>query len=297
MTELEKMEEKIEALLDKRKYNIGSNSEAEARFRIDFTAHTWLNHSRYGDGYEMLAVLQDDQNLISGNYFNQNWKISIDAFTPKKLINNKTWAAVFPLLLDFRHTKVGIGELALPLVVEGWLYQKKDKVGDGFVAGGKREIKKEGASLKPIKKSQGRVIDKITDSLFEGHRAGPSDGFHNHVAWMDTKPDPKSIYLEFFSTLYPGRDVVPLIEKLMIDRRDWVHWNYVLGQQVLEWYKEVDGWSSLIIIDIKKNLIANIADTSDEMIRPLELKFDWKSFRGNDSQALPDGYVNVGLAK
>lgn len=292
-----KFKTEVTALLEKRNYSIKSKSKAEKRFVIDFRSHAWTNHCEYGDGYEMISILLDDNNLLPETFFNHNWRMKIDDLSPKKLSDNKTWKAVFPLMTDFTHTKVGIGELILPLIVNGWVYEKTGKKGDGTVNGGKRELKKNGASLKPIEDSQGRYIDDLNKTLFEGHRAGPAKKFPLHVRWMETKEDPRSIYLAFFSNLYPGRDVIPLVDKLMIDFSSWDHWSYTLGQQVLEWYKQTDGWDSLVIINDKTGEIANIADVSDEMIKPLKLKFDWKSFRGKDTQALPDGYVNVGLAK
>jgi hypothetical protein len=60
----------------------------------------------------------------------------------------------------------------------------------------------------------------------------------------------------------------------------------------LEWYKDVDKWDSLIIVDQDKETIANIADVNNLSHLP-NVKFEWKSERGGDTQALTDGYVNI----
>jgi hypothetical protein len=68
----------------------------------------------------------------------------------------------------------------------------------------------------------------------------------------------------------------------------------IIGKEVLKWYKKVDKWTSLIIIDQKKMVICNIADVEDlSMFK--NIKFEWKSERKGDKQALADGYVNISI--
>ena len=73
---------------------------------------------------------------------------------------------------------------------------------------------------------------------------------------------------------------------------DGKEFNKIIGKEVLKWYKEVDKWNSLIIIDQEKMLIGNIADVNNlDMFK--NIKFEWKSERGGDTQAITDGYVNI----
>jgi hypothetical protein len=47
-----------------------------------------------------------------------------------------------------------------------------------------------------------------------------------------------------------------------------------------------------VIIDQEKMIIANIADVNN-LTMFKKIKFDWKSERGGDTQAITDGYVNI----
>jgi hypothetical protein len=74
--------------------------------------------------------------------------------------------------------------------------------------------------------------------------------------------------------------------------KDGQDFSNIIGKEILKWYKEIDGWHSLIIIDEKKQMITNIADVNNLDMFP-SLKFLWLSARAGDSQAITDGYVNI----
>lgn len=284
-----KFETKVNQLLTKRKM-MPSRKIATQAFCKHILAHAWQAETVEGDGFAMLDILLDDSKLISGELFNSNFIRRFDELYPTALKTNNAWQRLMPTLVEFKGKGIGVGELHMALVIQDWTFERTDGKGDGMVAGGIRELKNNGASLKPVAETL-RVQDELNLKVFKGHRAGPVTKFADHRAWIDTQKDPEAIYLEYFTKLYPGRDVNAMCKALAV-ANGGNEFNMIIGKEVLKWYKEVDTWASLIIIDQKKMMIGNIADVEDlSMFK--NIKFNWKSERGGDTQALPDGYVNI----
>lgn len=147
-----------------------------------------------------------------------------------------------------------------------------------------------GASLKPISQ-QNRNQDSLNENIFKGYRAGPSKNWYVHKEWIMHQPDPEQLYYDYFHALYPGRDVRLMAREVVFATSPY-EFNNIVGRYVLKWYKETDNWESLVIIDLVKEKIVNISDVNDLTMIP-DIKFDWKSERGNDTQAIADGYVNI----
>jgi hypothetical protein len=282
-------ETKVNQLLTKRKMMPSKKIGLKA-FCKHFLAHAWLAHTREGDGLAMIDILLDDTKLIGGDKFNTNFILRFEDLYPEALKNNKTWQRLMPTLVEFKGKGLGVGELYLALVIQGWSFERTDGKGDGNVAGGIRELKNNGASLKPLAEAI-RVQDQLNKTVFKGHRAGPITKFEDHKAWINTKSNPVEVYKDYFSKLYPGRKIDIMCEALS-NAENGKEFYKVIGLEVLKWYKEVDGWNSLIIIDQDKMTIGNIADVNNLTIFK-NIKFDWKSERGGDTQAITDGYVNI----
>lgn len=288
-------ETKVNLLLTRRKM-LPARTVGLKAWAKHFLAHAWLAHSREGDGFDMLDILLDDSQLVGGEVFNTNFVLKFEEIYPGALKTNKAWQQLMKSLIEFKGKGLGVGELYLALVIDGWTFERQDGKGDGKVAGGIRELKNNGASLKPLAARDAppkKFQDHLNKTVFEGHRAGPITKFDDHLNWIKTKSDPEKIYIEYFSQLYPGKDVTKMCKKL-VKAKDGRDFNNIIGREVLKWYKAVDGWASLVVIDQKNMSIANVADTSDQGLKTFyNIKFDWKSERANDSQAIPDGYVNI----
>jgi hypothetical protein len=295
MTTLAAFETKVNQLLTKRNM-LPSKKVGLKAFAKHFFAHAWLAHSREGDGFEMLDVLLDDTQLVGGEVFNANFVLKFEEIYPEKLKNNRAWQYFLKDLIEFKGKGLGVGEMYLALVISGWTFERTGGKGDGRVAGGIRELKNNGASLKPLASKDAppkKIQDHLNQTVFEGHRAGPITKFDNHLNWIQSKPNAEKIYLEYFTQLYPGRNVAKMCKQLT-KVKNGKEFNNIIGQEVLRWYKEVDNWNSLVIIDQKNMSIANIADTSDAGLKTFwNIKFEWKSERSGDTQAIPDGYVNI----
>lgn len=287
--DIQNFEQKVNQLLVKRKM-MPSRKVGLKAFCKYFMAFAWEAHCREGDGLDMLAVLMDDDLLIGGEKFNTNFVLKFEDLYPERLKNNRTWQRLMPTLVEFKGKGLGVGELYLALVIQGWSFERTNGKGDGRVAGGIRELKNNGASLKPLAEAI-RVQDQLNAQVFQGHRAGPATRFQAHLDWIQKQKNPQSIYQSYFSKLYPGRDVATMSAQLAKATDATAFYN-IIGHNVLKWYQTVDQWNSLVIIDQDKMVIANIADV-DDLSMFKKLRFDWKSERGGDTQAITDGYVNI----
>ena len=102
----------------------------------------------------------------------------------------------------------------------------------------------------------------------------------------------------YYSRLYPGNDTKPMVRQLLENIEDLDAYNTILGKNVMKWYRNIDGWTSIVIIDPDTLDIVNVADV--EKINTegdVQLSFRPVMSRGSDTQAVPDGYVNVGIVK
>lgn len=295
---IQQFQTRADQLLTKRGMMPGRKDKVIIKsFREHFHAQAWYYHSIYGDGAEMFDLLIDDQLLIGGERFNSNFYEEI--FEQPQLKTNKTWQSLKPSLIQFKGERIGAGEFYFPFVIQGWEFSKDGGKGDGFVAGGKREIKFGGASLKPTKNPSHRAIDRLNQTVFKGNRPGPEkpgstsrgQSWDRWYQWFQQQKNPKEILTEYFTELYPDHDISGLVDDLL--QADTCRKMYdTVGRYVLDWYKKIDGWDSLVIIDLKKNRILNIADVTDLSKFP-KLEFAWVTARSGDVRQHADGYVNV----
>jgi hypothetical protein len=298
-------ETKVNQLLTKRNMMPGKKSKVIVKsFYEHFRAQAWYWHCIHNDGFEMIEILLDDSKLIGSEQFNKNFYK--DIFQQSDLLQNKTWKDLMPSLITFKGERIGAGEFYFPFVVDGWEFQKDGGTSDGYVAGGKREIKFGGASLKPVSNAAHRAIDHLVTTVFEGNRPGPAketkktngQSFDRWLQWFNQQSNKEQKLLDFFTGLYPGQNVTTMCKSLLTADTCKKFYS-IVGSNVLKWYKDVDGWDSLVIIDLKKMKIANIADVNNtDMFK--NIKFDWVTKRGNnkgngsgDVRQLADGYVNI----
>jgi hypothetical protein len=273
--------------------------DAADRFAGDFVAYGWLYHSKFGTGNEMLNLLEDDSNLNPGDCFNTNFTGNLRDLVAEKLMQNTTFAELINVLVNNKAKGVGVGELVLPLLIAHWRYSNES---DGLFRNEKKEIKNDGASLKPVKTgdTEKGLIDQLNEEYFKGKKPGLKKVHGDHVAYIKSlsKKQQLDCYTKYFSKLYPGNDVNDMVKQLLENIDDLDAYNTILGKNVMKWYRTIDGWTSIVIIDPETFDIVNVADidavnTSGDV----QLSFRPVMSRGNDTQAVPDGYVNVSIQK
>lgn len=291
---IQDFEKRSLALLASRGY-LPAKHEAVDRFVSDFVAYGWLYHSKFGGGQTMLDLLEDDDNLNSGDCFNVNFKGNLKDLVAPKLLNHKTFVALMNTLVNNKAKGIGVGELILPLLIADWKYSNES---DGLFRGEKKELKMNGASLKPSKAKDTAkgLIDSLNDTYFGGFKPGGLRSHKKHVNFIKkySLQEQTQRYTDYFSQLYPNNDTKNLVKQLLKNINDVHAWQTELGKHVMHYYRNLDKWTSLVIIDPETLDMVNVADI-DSINTPnnIQLKFTPKMSRGGDSQAVPDGYVNV----
>ena len=283
------IEKRIDALMERRGI---SGHTAATRFILDFKAHlSRLNEIVPGGSAEKtLSLLEEDENLTPYTIFRNNFRKKISELISEPLMNDPIFPLLFDILVDNKGKGIGAGELVLPLIISHYEFSTDS---DGKTPDGKTELKKTGASLKPIKKGVTRegLVDDLNDKYFKGTAPGYLDKklFKEHI---DTVTDPK-VYSDYFKELYPIYDTTELSESVLTCYKDPVLFCEAVGKFALSNYQRVDGWNNIIIIDTEKNVVVNIKDVTD--IDGLGLNFKPKFRRNGDTQAIGDGYVNVSI--
>lgn len=269
-----------------------------------FQEALWYSHCEsediYGnkDGLELLDLLGNDSNLLTSSSLVTNFSKSLDGFSPSILSGNRTWTRFGPRLISFKGKGCGIGERYLELIVPE--VARNLKTADVGTA----ELKAMGASLKPQKKIY-RKQDDANKNIFCGYRAGNGTGnaknsFNEHRVWIKSTGRMESIYDQYFTEIYPEsdrKDIQEIAHELSSDKADDISiFNFILGCKVIKWYKEIDKWVNLVILDQDKQIIHNITDVSESALLQIAgLEFKWKSNRGADTQAISDGYINISI--
>jgi hypothetical protein len=295
---LQDFEQRSIALLNSRGI-LPAKHDAAERFASDFVAYGWLYHSKFGTGSDMLDLLEDDDNLNPGDCFNVNFSGNLKDLVAEKLMANTTFAELINVLVNNKAKGVGVGELILPLLIAHWRYSNES---DGLYRGEKKEIKNDGASLKPVKTgdTEKGLIDQLNAEYFNGLKPGLKKVHGAHAQYIKNLDKKKQLncYTNYYSRLYPGNDIKPMVQQLLENIEDLDAYNTILGKNVMKWYRNIDGWTSIVIIDPDTLDIVNVADI--EKINAegeVQLSFRPVMSRGSDTQAVPDGYVNVSIVK
>lgn len=283
----------IDAMADKLLVKRGISGHIAADcFCDDFKAYLSyyaLKSGNVANAEKTLNLLENNANLVNSEILNKNFRATFEDLIPDILLNDPIFPKLFKRLLYSNGKGIGIGELVLPLIITGYSFSV---VSDGEMANGdKVEIKKNGASLKPVKTglTDKGLVDKLNEKYFDGTVPGmlSKKKFDNHISTITT---PK-VYADYFKELYVGCDTTELAEDVTNCYTDPVAFNNVVGKFALKNYQRVDGWNNILYIDDEKMTVVNIADVED--IDGLGLKFTPKFKRGGDTQAIADGYVNV----
>lgn len=284
-----KLEQRAEELLEHRGI---SGHRAASRFVEDFKAYL-IRYDAVGIGSaeQTMRLLESDEHLTDSSILYTNFRSTLDDLVSDALIQDPIFSRMFNILLDNNGKGVGAGELALPLVLSNYRFSNDS---DGVLDGDKKvEIKKNGASLKPVKTglTEKGWIDVLNKKYWNGTVPGKKSAklFEAH---LKTVKDPQD-YARYFEELYVGCDTKELAQEVMGCYSNSMKFNTALGRFALKEYQRVDGWNNIIYIDGDSRKVVNIYDTSD--IDDLGLKFSPVMRRGKDTQAIADGYVNVSI--
>lgn len=270
---------------------------AQKSFESLLLSELWTAHCTHFDGIELLDTLTDDENLSPAKELEQNFTGNINDILSDKVKNNKSLQKSMPRLLAFSAKGVGNGELILPLLIKGWT---KTKSSDGNLNGMHVEIKKfSGGSMKPNKKGSANNghIDTLNKNLFGGNPPMQTKKAHQeHIRTLDKIQDKKETYLKYLSQILDKEknEVEPLAQELLENIADFKKCRRIYGTHVLKAYKEIDGFDIIMLIDPETGDIVSITDFENI---PQCVEFTPKMTRNDDTQAVPDGYVNIKVKK
>jgi hypothetical protein len=286
-------EQKCNELLTKRQLYPSQHTAAN-RFCDDFKVYAWWHADN--DATEFFDLLLDDSLMVPSTKMNTNFSCNLKDLIAPSLRENATFSSMLPTLVQSKGKGIGVGELVFPLIINGWTFATS---GDGFCLGGKREVKENGASLKPVETgvTEKGTIDRLNKQYFQGYKPGIVKTHSKHVDYLSQfgVDDIKQIYTNYFTELYPGNNVTSLAEEITDNYICPTHFNWTLGKHVLKWYKTIDQWHSIVVIDPVSLDMINVFDVDD--LDKSWVKFQSKMDRARDTQAVPDGYVNISLAK
>lgn len=290
---------RAEDLLIKR--GICGDKEIEERFIKHFCNKLVADDAQgYGDAERTLSLLEDDSNLTDSSILNKNFRCELIDLISDKLSKDDIFPKLFREIIKINGKGVGIGEMTLPLILSNYRYSTEC---DGVFDGNKKvELKKNGGSLKPLATGNTHkgLVDELSDRIFKGSPPGFTGKlFKKHLNVIKEighrdKSLIKKAYREFFTKLWPGIDCTGLLKD--IDNDVWQYENAFresVGKHVLPIYQKIDGWNNIMFINMKTEVVVNIKDTKD--VDSLGLRFSPKFKRGNDTQAIADGYVNVSI--
>jgi hypothetical protein len=269
---------------------------AADRFVSDFKAYLiYFDALGYGSAFETVALLEDDNNLTDSAILNTNFRCKLDDLISPALREDKIFMEIFNIVIDNNGKGVGAGELALPLILSNYRFSN---VSDGeFDYNGetrKVEIKKNGASLKPVKTglTPKGLVDDLNDQYFAGTVPGKKlpKLFEAHLRSVK---DP-NVYADYFAKLYVGCDTSELTKEVVGGAyANPKKFNNAVGKFALKEYKRVDNFNNIMYIDADKRIVVNISDVNNTA--DLNLTFSPVMRRGKDTQAIADGYVNVNI--
>lgn len=273
---------------------------------VQFLSYFFGYYENSDDRIELFNILNDDSNLVDltksiGINSRSSLLVDISQNCPS-LYNNICLNEFIYYVYGYRAKGIGKGEYLFPFLYKNWKYSSD---GDAMVSDDitnsihKGEVKNsDGASLKPILASDAPdrgTIDKLNKSIFGGNIPFKPEWskFCSTLSGIDLS----NKFAEYFDQLFPvwskevKEDLCIFLVQNHLDTQkcDDYYSRTVFGQ-----YKMYENQSFLIMLDDKFNVVI-ISDPKDPNLASLGVKFTTKMKRGRDTQAVPDGYVNIQL--
>lgn len=263
-------------------------------FYTTFLKDGFWEHMEYGDGFEMIDILCDNENLPE--IPTKNIRTTIYDIVPE-LKNNGTFKAIAERLTNVRMKGVGVAEILLHL-----LYKDSDFTTehDFVVSGSNGEIKKfEGGCLKSTSTANFRQTDKSLNKYFDNH-----DFFQSHkkatikenIQWWTTNGSEDKVR-GYLSEVYPMLDNNQLdtwVDMFLNNIGDPKRLNHLIGKEIYKLYQKIDTFDFFVLTKPSKDLdVIFISDVDDEDFIIKNVSFRVMGRRGGDTNAVGDGYAKI----
>jgi hypothetical protein len=252
----------------------------------------FFHHFKHNDGFEMLKLLKTKK--IDSNVIHENGVYNIFDLLDSKLSSNKTFRAIFNDLNNINGKGVGKSEHLMRLLFAGYDNTRTDC--DGTLNGNPIEIKslQSGCSFKPIKTGTTKIglVDDLNEKYYNVEKTDKPI-----VLFDKMKLGTKSTLHSYFSELYPTKDVTVMIDNLS-PLSDRVSFSDIISTQHLKWYKENDGWDSIVFLHPESRTLIVLHDLTEvTSLIDYGLKSKVSLKRCKDTQAVSDGYSVVSYKK
>ena len=272
-------------------------------FYTTFLKDGFWEHVEYGDGFEMIDILCDNEYLPK--IPTGNLRTTIYDIVPE-LKENGTFKAIVERLTNVRMKGVGVGEVVLHL-----LYKDSDFTSehDLVVSGLNGEIKKfEDGCLKATKDTQYRKVDIAIEKYFGNHNF-----FQIRKSGKKGKKEQDRLFLEnqdwwtnngsegkvrgYLSEVYPMLDNNQLdtwVDMFLNNLGSPKRLNYLIGKEIYKLYQNIDTFDFFVLTKPTKNLdVIFISDVDDEDFIMKNVSFKVMGRRDGDSNAVGDGYAKI----
>jgi len=250
----------------------------------------FVSHLETGDGFEMLDILMnEDRKIESNNWRGANEVRNLRQLHPQ-LAENKCWQNLYPKLRSVSQKGTGEGEILLALILKD---VRKAKDQDINASNNHIEAKIATGCLKAHGKEHQAF--RVTNNAAEACGWVCDDKLSQRL-FCEEELDTIVQYLEMVYFRWPS-DRILRVAKYIQESSEQEGKQY-LGTEVLLDYKEVDGFDLYMHIAAaaRDDRILIIGNFDDKEYISKHLKFSCP-LRGNNTQALADGYVNAKLAK
>ena len=269
------------------------NTDILKTFYTTFLKDGFWEHLGYGDGFEMIDILCDNEYLPK--IPTGNLRTTIYDIVPE-LKENGTFKAIAERLTNVKMKGVGVGEVVLCLIYKDSKFSLKQ---DFVVIEKNGEIKKfDGGCLKSISNASFRQTDESLKKYFDNH-----DFFQitkkvvneNMAYWTNNGSEDK--VRGYLSEVYPMLDSNQLdtwVDIFLNNLGSPKRLNYLLGKKIYKLYKEIEGFDFFVLIKPSKNLdVIFISDVDDENFITKNVSFRVIGRRGRDTNAVGDGYAKI----
>jgi hypothetical protein len=273
-------------------------------FYTTFLNDGLIAHMDYDDGFEMIDILCDNENLPE--IPTENIRTTIYDVVPE-LKNNNTFREIAGRLTNVKMKGIGVGEIILHLLYKDSDFTTKH---DFVVSGSHGEIKNltTGGCLKATKDTQYRKVDITIKKYFDNHNF-----FQLQKSGRKYYEEQDRLFLEnqdwwvehgsiekargYFEEVYPqlSEDSHNILSELFVNNVENPRkLNSVIGREVYKLYNSIDGFDFLSLVKPSKNLdVIFILDVDDEDFITENVNFFVSGRRAGDSNAVGDGYAVI----
>jgi len=283
------------------------------KYQQAFLSNILQADSSLTSAIEFLTAIEKNNPAIPASIFGENFDKSFVDIVPPAIKSNETFLAIYESMLFgdmFRGKGIGPGEFILALLGERG--NIVDAQGDVMIGNHGIEIKGGMGSVKTGSPASFRKSDNLRawvakqvglDSEMFGRKSEGKIKLVWHAegpfAEAFNKLDPskkKEITTEYVKQLYPK--VSPEYQSHIADglakHAGTPNVTSYFGEALLSTYMDHDKFGSIMILAPPGRML-NIADTKN---LPPTLKVDLAGVnRDGDTQAVPDGFINISIAK